>query len=93
MRTQCSSWHLVRKHLCPSGAGRQLQPSSLELPPQHRQRLGREVAAQVLVRRQGVRDAKPVKTEHGQGRPREVVGRGDAQGLVHGQRGVMREEP
>eukprot|EP00964_Phaeocystis_antarctica_P036086 scaffold20629_cov67-Phaeocystis_antarctica.AAC.4 len=73
--------------LASPGAGRQLQPSSLELPPQHWQRLRREVAAQVLVRRQGVGDAKPVKSGHGQGRPREVVGRGDAQGLVHGRRG------
>ena len=73
--------------LCPGGAGRQLKPSSLELAPQHRQRLGREVAAEVLVRRQGVRDAEPHAA-----RPREVAGRGDAQGLVHGQRGVVREE-
>lgn len=73
--------------LCPGGAGRQLKLSSLELAPQHRQRLGREVAAEVLVRRQGVGDAKPHAA-----RPRQVAGRGDAQGLVHRQRGVVCEE-
>jgi len=45
MRVQCSHPYLVRKHLCPGGTGRQLPPSSLELPPQHRQRLRRKVAA------------------------------------------------
>ena len=77
-------------NLCPSGAGSQLKPSSLQLTSQHRQRLGREVTTQVLVRRQGVGDAKPV-TRH-TARPREVAGRGDAQGLVHWQRGVVRKE-
>ena len=61
-----------------------------ELTAQDRHRLGREVPAQVVVRRQGVEDAESLKRPAA--RPRYVTRRGDGHGLVHTELGVMREE-